>query len=52
MIFKCYVDVVNKYIVKGIYFFDYGNVFLLEVLCVGGDVMVDNSIDFKYLLYV
>jgi urocanate hydratase len=43
---------VNKHTVKGTYFFDYGNAFLLESSRAGADVMAENGIDFKYPSYV
>ncbi|MGJ8484186.1 urocanate hydratase [Pseudoalteromonas sp. SYSU M81236] len=49
---KRHADAVNKHTAKGTYFFDYGNAFLLEASRAGGDVMADNSIDFKYPSYV
>ncbi len=43
---------INKHSVKGTYFFDYGNAFLLEASRAGADIMADNGIDFKYPSYV
>src|SRR6218665_1651060 len=43
---------VNKHTVKGTYFFDYGNAFLLEASRAGADVMAENGIDFRYPSYV
>ncbi len=43
---------VNSHVVKGTYFFDYGNAFLLECSRAGADVMAANGIDFKYPSYV
>jgi urocanate hydratase len=43
---------INKHTEKGIYFFDYGNAFLLEASRAGADVMAPNGIDFKYPSYV
>jgi urocanate hydratase len=43
---------INKHTVKGTYFFDYGNAFLLEASRAGADVMAPNKIDFKYPSYV
>jgi len=43
---------VNKHTVKGTYFFDYGNAFLLEASRAGADIMAENGIDFKYPSYV
>lgn len=34
------------------YFWDYGNAFLLETSCARADVMAANGIDFKYPSYV
>jgi urocanate hydratase len=43
---------INKHVLKGTYFFDYGNAFLLEASRAGADVMAENNIDFKYPSYV
>jgi len=43
---------INKHNVKGTYFFDYGNAFLLEASRAGADIMADNGLDFKYSSYV
>jgi urocanate hydratase len=43
---------INRHTVKGTYFFDYGNAFLLEASRAGADVMAENGIDFKYPSYV
>ncbi len=43
---------INKHTLKGTYFFDYGNAFLLESSRAGADVMAQNGIDFKYPSYV
>ncbi|MCF6280377.1 MAG: urocanate hydratase [Flavobacteriaceae bacterium] len=43
---------INNHTVKGTYFFDYGNAFLLEASRAGADVMAKNNIDFKYPSYV
>ncbi|WMI69018.1 urocanate hydratase [Mangrovimonas sp. YM274] len=43
---------INKHTVKGTYFFDYGNAFLLEASRAGADVMAENKIDFRYPSYV
>lgn len=43
---------VNKHTLKGTYFFDYGNAFLLECSRAGADVMAANGLDFKYPSYV
>ena len=42
---------VKKLCDKGMYFFDYGNAFLLEAKRAGADVMLDNG-DFRYPSYV
>ena len=47
-----HADAINKHTVKGTYFFDYGNAFLLEASRAGADVMAENKIDFKYNSYV
>ncbi|AUP81352.1 urocanate hydratase [Flavivirga eckloniae] len=43
---------INNHVIKGTYFFDYGNAFLLESSRAGADVMAENGIDFKYPSYV
>lgn len=43
---------VNELSKNGMYFFDYGNAFLLEASRAGADVMAENGIDFKYPSYV
>lgn len=47
-----HINAVNILAAKGMYFFDYGNAFLLEVSRAGGDVFKPNSKDFKYNSYV
>lgn len=48
-----HINAVNAFAQKGMYFFDYGNAFLLEVSRAGGDVFKnDGSGDFKYNSYV
>lgn len=55
-----HINVVNAFHQKGMYFFDYGNAFLLEVGRAGGDVYKNNAptyggvvgADFKYNSYV
>jgi len=42
---------INKLSAKGMYFFDYGNAFLLEASRAGADVM-KNKVEFKYPSYV
>ena len=46
---------INKHTIKGTYFFDYGNAFLLEASRAGADVMAENPTlgkEFKYPSYV
>lgn len=43
---------VNTLADRGMYFFDYGNAFLLEASRAGADIMAENGIDFKYSSYV
>ncbi len=45
-------DAINKHTVKGTYFFDYGNAFLLEASRAGADIMATDHIHFKYPSYV
>lgn len=47
-----HTNAINKHTVKGTYFFDYGNAFLLEASRAGADIMAENGIDFKYPSYV
>ncbi len=48
-----HINAVNAFAKKGMYFFDYGNAFLLEVSRAGGDVFLNGtSGDFKYNSYV
>lgn len=50
-----HADAINKHTVKGTYFFDYGNAFLLEASRAGADVMNENPTlgrEFKYPSYV
>ena len=48
-----HVNAVNKLADKGMYFFDYGNAFLLEASRAGANIMKDGSTeDFKYPSYV
>ena len=42
-----HVTAVNKLVDKGMYFFDYGNAFLLEASRAGADIMNDKGL-FKY----
>jgi len=46
-----HINAINSHAAKGMYFFDYGNAFLLEVSRAGGDVLKPNG-DFKYNSYV
>lgn len=45
------VDAINQLTAKGMYFFDYGNAFLLESSRAGADIMKDSE-KFKYPSYV
>lgn len=48
-----HINAVNAFAAKGMYFFDYGNAFLLEVSRAGGDVFKNGKNgDFKYNSYV
>lgn len=47
-----HASAINKHTIKGTYFFDYGNAFLLESSRAGAEVMATNDIDFKYPSYV
>ncbi|MCC6372563.1 MAG: urocanate hydratase [Bacteroidia bacterium] len=52
-----HINAINTLNTKGMYFFDYGNAFLLEVSRAGGDVFSgkpgqDGSAEFKYKSYV
>ncbi|HNF68583.1 MAG TPA: urocanate hydratase [Chitinophagales bacterium] len=46
-----HVAAINKLTAQGMYFFDYGNAFLLEASRAGADIMLPNG-DFKYKSYV
>jgi len=46
-----HADAINKLAANGMYFFDYGNAFLLESSRAGADVM-DNSGKFRYNSYI
>jgi urocanate hydratase len=46
------VKAINTLTEKGMYFFDYGNAFLLESSRAGANIMAENGIDFKYPSYV
>ena len=43
---------INSLSERGMYFFDYGNAFLLEASRAGADIMAENGIDFRYPSYV
>lgn len=43
---------VNKLTAQGMYFFDYGNAFLLEASRAGADIMAEDGIAFRYPSYV
>lgn len=43
---------INNHSIKGTYFFDYGNAFLLEASRAGAEILAENGIDFKYPSYV
>lgn len=45
------VDAINRLTARGMYFFDYGNAFLLESSRAGADILKDNG-DFRYPSYV
>ncbi len=48
-----HINAINTLHKKGMYFFDYGNAFLLEVSRAGGDVLKDKQTgEFKYNSYV
>jgi len=49
---KRQVIAINKLTANGMYFFDYGNAFLLESSRAGADIMAENGIDFRYPSYV
>ncbi|MBN8701817.1 MAG: urocanate hydratase [Bacteroidetes bacterium] len=46
-----HVTAINKLVAKGMYFFDYGNAFMLEASRAGSDILKPNG-DFKYPSYV
>jgi len=46
------VIAINKHTVKGTYFFDYGNAFLLEAGRAGAAIFAENGKDFRYHSYV
>jgi len=47
-----HVDIINKHALRGTYFFDYGNAFLLEASRADADIMAEDGINFKYPSYV
>jgi urocanate hydratase len=52
---KRHAKAINRHVVKGTYFFDYGNAFLLEASRAGADVMADQPThgrEFKFPSYV
>ncbi|MCE2613983.1 urocanate hydratase [Flavobacteriaceae bacterium D16] len=49
---KRQVAAINEHASRGMYFFDYGNAFLLEASRAGADVYDENGIDFRYPSYV
>lgn len=46
------VDAINKHAVQGMYFFDYGNAFLLEASRAGADILKPDGSGFRYPSYV
>ncbi len=46
------VDAINKLAERGMYFFDYGNAFLLESSRAGADIMAPDGHSFRYPSYV
>ncbi len=46
------VEAINHLTQKGMYFFDYGNAFLLESSRAGADIMAKDGINFRYPSYV
>ena len=49
---KRHAAAINVLAERGMYFFDYGNAFLLEARRAGAAVMAENKIDFRYPSYV
>ena len=47
-----HINAINTLCASGMYFFDYGNAFLLEVSRAGGDVFIPGTQTFKYPSYV
>lgn len=48
---RTHAHCINQLAAKGMYFFDYGNAFLLEASRAGADILLENG-DFKYKSYV
>ncbi len=48
---KKHVEIINKHVEKGTYFFDYGNAFLLEASKANADIVKEDG-NFKYPSYV
>ena len=46
------VDAINQHTERGMYFFDYGNAFLLEASRAGAEIFAANGVDFRYPSYV
>ncbi len=46
------VDAINKHAAQGMYFFDYGNAFLLEASRAGADILKPDGSGFRYPSYV
>lgn len=46
------VEAINKHAVQGMYFFDYGNAFLLEASRAGADILEPDGSGFRYPSYV
>lgn len=46
------VAAINKLTARGMYFFDYGNAFLLESSRAGADIMAKDGVKFRYPSYV
>jgi urocanate hydratase len=49
---KRQVEAINKLTADGMYFFDYGNAFLLESSRAGADIMSEDGLTFRYSSYV
>ncbi len=49
---KRQVAAINKLTSRGMYFFDYGNAFLLEASRAGADIMAEDGKNFRYPSYV